>query len=102
MIARVALEEALQPMIAGVGLLGNLVTIIVLSKPEMKTTFNHSLIALAALEIFFLLNGKLNLFNQKSMKCELFSAAKAAQERQMSVSLSVSHSVSLSVRCHFF
>ena len=35
-------------------------------------------------------------------KNALFSAAKAAQERQMSVSLSVSQSVCQSVRCHFF
>ena len=42
------------PLVGSVGLLGNLAAIVVLSHPDMKSTFNQSLIALAVFEIIFL------------------------------------------------
>ena len=52
------MEETLIPIVGTVGLIGNFVTILVLRRPEMKSTFNQSLKALAAFEIIFLLLGK--------------------------------------------
>ena len=52
--ANYLLEEVSIPLVGSVGLLGNLAAIVVLSHPEMKSTFNQSLIALAVFEIIFL------------------------------------------------
>ena len=56
-VTRFAIEKALQPMIAGVGLVGNMVNIIVFCRIDKKLTFNNSLIALAVVQILFLLDG---------------------------------------------
>ena len=48
------LEGVSIPLVGSVGLLGNLAAIVVLSHPDMKSTFNQSLITLAIFEITFL------------------------------------------------
>ena len=53
--AKYILEEVSIPVVGTVGLLGNLAAIIVLSHPDMKSTFHQSLITLAVFEIMFLL-----------------------------------------------
>ena len=53
--AKYILEEVSIPVVGTVGLLGNLAAIIVLSHPDMKSTFHQSLITLAVFEILFLL-----------------------------------------------
>ena len=52
--AKFILEEVSIPLVGSVGLLGNLAAIVVLSHPDMKSTFNQSLITLAIFEITFL------------------------------------------------
>ena len=42
-------------MVGSVGLVGNLAAIVVLSHPDMKSTFHQSLITLAVFEIMFLI-----------------------------------------------
>ena len=53
--AKFILEEISIPVVGTVGLLGNLAAIVVLSHPDMKSTFHQSLITLAVFEIMFLL-----------------------------------------------
>ena len=53
--ARFILEEVSIPVVGSVGLVGNLAAIVVLSHPDMKNTFNQSLITLAVFEILFLI-----------------------------------------------
>ena len=48
------LENIATPSFCVVGLLGNIVAIIILRNPRMKSTFHQSLIALAACDIMFL------------------------------------------------
>ena len=52
--ARFILEEVSIPVVGSVGLVGNLAAIVVHSHPDMKNTFNQSLITLAVFEILFL------------------------------------------------
>ena len=52
--ANYLLEEVSIPLVGSVGLPGNLAAIVVLSHPDMKSTFNQSLITLAIFEITFL------------------------------------------------
>ena len=52
--AKFILEEVSIPVVGSVGLLGNLAAIVVLSHPDMKSTFHQSLITLAVFEILFL------------------------------------------------
>ena len=42
-------------MVAIVGMMGNLAAILILLRPEMKSTFHHSLITLAAVDILFVI-----------------------------------------------
>ena len=49
------LEELSIPLVGVAGLIGNLAVIVVLSHPDMKSTFNQSLISLAVFEILFLI-----------------------------------------------
>ena len=53
--AKFILEEVSIPVVGSVGLLGNLAAIVVLSHPDMKSTFHQSLISLAIFEILFLI-----------------------------------------------
>ena len=41
------------PVVAIVGMIGNLAAILILLRPEMKSTFHHSLITLAVVDILF-------------------------------------------------
>ena len=52
----VILVDLSVPLVGSVGLLGNLATIVVLSQPDMKSTFHQSLISLAVFEILYLLS----------------------------------------------
>ena len=52
--AKFILEEVSIPVVGSVGLLGNLAAIVVLSHPDMKSTFHQSLITLAVFEFLFL------------------------------------------------
>ena len=52
--AKFVMEEVSIPLVGSVGLLGNLAAIVVLSQPDMKSTFHQSLITLAVFEIIFL------------------------------------------------
>ena len=42
-------------MVAIVGMMGNLAAILILLRPEMKSTFHHSLITLAVVDILFVI-----------------------------------------------
>ena len=53
--AKFILEEISIPVVGSVGLVGNLAAIVVLSHPDMKSTFHQSLITLAVFEIMFLI-----------------------------------------------
>ena len=53
--AKFLLEEVSIPVVGSVGLVGNLAAIVVLSHPDMKSTFHQSLITLAVFEILFLI-----------------------------------------------
>ena len=55
--AKFIMEEVSIPLVGSVGLLGILAAIVVLSHPDMKSTFHQSLITLAVFEILFLLSG---------------------------------------------
>ena len=50
------LEETMIPLVGTLGLIGNLVSILVLRRPDMKSTFNQSLIMLAVVDILILIN----------------------------------------------
>ena len=52
--AKLILEEISIPVVGSVGLVGNLAAMVVLSHPDMKSTFHQSLITLAVFEIMFL------------------------------------------------
>ena len=43
------------PVVGSIGLMGNLGAILILRRPEMKSTFHHTLIALAIVDILFIL-----------------------------------------------
>ena len=43
------------PVVAIVGMVGNLAAILILLRPEMKSTFHHSLITLAVVDILFVI-----------------------------------------------
>ena len=43
------------PVVGVVGVLGNLGAILILMRPEMKSTFHHSLITLAIVDIIFVI-----------------------------------------------
>ena len=47
-------ENVMIPVLGSVGIVGNILAILVLKKPEMKSTFHHSLMALASCDIMFL------------------------------------------------
>ena len=47
-------EETMVPLVGTLVLFGNLVSILVLKRPEMKSTFNQSLIMLAVVDILIL------------------------------------------------
>ena len=47
-------ESYMVPVIGGMGLLGNLIAILVLRSPQLKSTFHHSLLTLAVCDIIFL------------------------------------------------
>ena len=47
-------ENVLIPVLSGLGLVGNILAIVVLRNPGMKSTFHQSLIALASCDIMFL------------------------------------------------
>ena len=53
--AEFILREVSIPVVGSVGLVGNLAAIVVLSQPDMKSTFHQSLITLAVFEILYLL-----------------------------------------------
>ena len=53
--ARFLLDKVSIPVVGSVGLVGNLAAMVVLSQPDMKSTFHHSLITLAVFEILFLI-----------------------------------------------
>ncbi len=54
-------EGVLSSVIAAFGLLGNIVSIWVLSVPEMRNSFNRLLLALAIIDCLFILPGKKGL-----------------------------------------
>ena len=53
--AEFILREVSIPVVGSVGLVGNLAAIVVLSHPDMKSTFHQSLITLAVFEILLLI-----------------------------------------------
>ena len=52
--AKLVLEEISIPVVGIIGFVGNIVAIIVLKKPLVKSTFHQSLITLSVLDILFL------------------------------------------------
>ena len=53
-LSRLVLRDFLLPLVSGMGIMGNLVAIIVLRCPEMKSTFHQSLLMLAICDMLFL------------------------------------------------
>ena len=51
----ILLAQVLMPFVGVVGVLGNLGAILILMRPEMKSTFHHSLITLAIVDIIFVI-----------------------------------------------
>ena len=51
----ILLAQVLMPLVGVVGVLGNLGAILILMRPEMKSTFHHSLITLAIVDIIFVI-----------------------------------------------
>ena len=48
-----ASSQVCMPVVAIIGMIGNLAAILILLRPEMKSTFHHSLITLAVVDILF-------------------------------------------------
>ena len=53
-LSKLWLSDVLFPLVSSLGVLGNLVAILVLRCPEMKSTFHQSLLTLAACDIILL------------------------------------------------
>ena len=53
-LSKLWLSDVLFPLVCSLGVLGNLVALLVLRSPEMKSTFHQSLLTLAACDIIFL------------------------------------------------
>ena len=53
-LSKLWLSDVLFPLVCSLGVLGNLVAILVLRSPEMKSTFHQSLLTLAACDIILL------------------------------------------------
>ena len=54
-ISDVIFNQVLMPVVGVVGVIGNLGAILILMRPEMKSTFHHSLITLAIVDIIFVI-----------------------------------------------
>ena len=46
-------QQVLMPAVGMVGVLGNLGAILILMRPEMRSTFHHSLLTLAIVDVLF-------------------------------------------------
>ena len=53
--ANLIFEQLLIPVVGSLGVIGNMTAIFVLRRPEMKSTFHHSLVTLAVLDIVFIM-----------------------------------------------